>query len=331
MMRAEQFFLGIDAGGSKTDALLVNQSGEVVGIGRSSGANYHVLGLEAALNNVLAAAHEALQGRPITKACFCMTAADMPSDFVRLRAGFEKTGLAQDFIVHNDVLGIFRAGSRFPYGVGMVCGTGFNAGGIDKAGNEVRLPALGAVTGDFVGGGYIGKYAVGLAFRAWDGRGEATMLQEAILRYFDVTTMESIADYWVEGKLNDSDLTRLTPLVFEVSEQGDPVAQQIIREQGIELGTSAITMLRRLDLLHDACDVVLGGSVAYGKGTLLMDTLHSIVKPLAPYATIRRLDTAPVVGAVLLAVDSYQTADMGFMDKLKSSLPETLKFDAEAL
>jgi hypothetical protein len=49
--------------------------------------------------------------------------------------------------------------------------------------------------------------------------------------------------------------------------------------------------------------VVLGGSVVYGKGELLMNTVNETVHPVNPAAVVKRLDVPPVAGAVLLAAD----------------------------
>lgn len=296
-------FLGVDGGGSKTAALLADEQGQVHGRGLSGAANYQIVGMEQTVVSVRQAVEEALQGRAPDAICYCMAGADMPYDFEQLRDALGSLGFACPTVIHNDVISIFRAGSRFPYGVGIVCGTGFNAGGISKDGREFRLPALGAITGDCAGGEHLGVGAMGAAFRAWDGRGQPTLLAEAILRTFNAPDFETLADWYVQQKIEYQQIRELAPLVFEMAEQGDAVAQRMIREQGVELGTAAKAVLRRLHLTDADCDVVLGGSVIHGKGRLLMDTVNEIVHELNPAAIVRRLDVPPVAGAVLLAAD----------------------------
>ena len=296
-------FLGVDGGGSKTAALLADEHGQIMGTGMGGAANYHIVGLEQTVASVQQAVEAALQGRIPDAVCYCMAAADMPYDFEQLRGALSALGLTCPAVVHNDVISIFRAGSRFPYGVGVVCGTGFNAGGISKAGREFRLPALGAVTGDRAGGADLGIGAMGAAFRAWDGRGQATMLSDAILQTFNVPDFETLAERYVQHEIEYEQIVELAPLVFEIAEQGDTVAQKVIRAQGIELGTAANAVLRRLELTSDDCDVVLGGSVIYGKGDLLMNSVNETVHSLNAAAVVKRLDVPPVAGAVLLAAD----------------------------
>lgn len=307
-------FLGVDGGGTKTAALLVDGDGQVLGWGTAEGSNYHIIGLEAAYARVKQAVDAALQLRTPDVACFGMAGADLPHDFQQLNASLTELGLGCPFTVRNDVISILRAGSRFPYGVSVVCGTGFNAGGVNKNGEEYRFPALGDIAGDRAGARRLGVWALGEAFRAWDGRGEPTLLSDAILQALGVPDYETVARHWVEHKITYDDIKGLAPLVFEVSEAGDTVAQRLIREHGVELGISANAVLRKLNLVDEDCDVVLGGSVFYGKGNLLIDTVKAEIHRTAPGVTIKRLDVPPVVGAVMLAADSVnEVLDQSFV------------------
>ncbi len=296
--------LGLDGGGSKTAALLADDQGQVLGWSQVGGSNYHVLGLEGAYAAVKQAVKGALQGRSPDASCFSMAAADTPLDFQKLTQKLSELQLPGIFTLRNDVMGIFRAGSRFPYGVGIVCGTGFNAGGISRSGKEIRFPALGGFTGDYGGGGDIAMSGIGAAFRAWDGRGEPTLLQDAVLRAFNAPDFPTLAEYWADRKVTYEHVRHLAPLIFEISTQGDEVATRIIREQGVELATSAVAMLRKLELIDVDCDVVLGGSLFWGKGDLLLKTVSELVGEKAPKAHVTRIDVPPVVGSVLLALES---------------------------
>ena len=320
-------FLGLDGGGSKTAALLVDDAGHVRGCGQAGGSNYHSVGMERALASVREALETALNGQTPDAACFCMAGADLPHDFDNLSAQLAELQLGCSFTLRNDVLGALRAGSRFPYGAAVVCGTSFNAAGISRDGQEFRLPALGPISGDVAGARRLATRAVGEAFRSWDGRGEATLLVPMILQALDAPDFETVASRWGQNQISDEQLKNLAPLVFEASEAGDMVAWQMVYDQGVELGTAANAVLRKVDLRETDCDVVLGGSVFYGKGSLLMDTVHAVIHKFAPAVTIKRLDVPPVVGAVLLAADSINAAlDASFAANLPPEIRKPSMF-----
>jgi len=321
----DRVYLGIDGGGSKTEALVIDETGRVLHTGRSGRANYQTCGLEMAMDHVREAALEALHGRQAISAAYCLAGADTRADYAILEPAVRALELGQEIVLYNDVIAIFRAGSRYPYGMAVVCGTGFNAGGISRDGREVRLPSLGTMTGDIGGGGWLGTSALGAAFRAWDGRGASTLLQDMVLRALNVDDMETLAERIVLNQITYQHTLELAPLVFKAAVAGDEVACQLLRQQGEEIGITILAILRRLDLLDTDCDVVLGGSVFYGEGPLLMDTVRKYIEPAAPLAVLKRLSVRPVVGAALLAADHAGVTTEEFLSNLHNSLPKTLK------
>jgi N-acetylglucosamine kinase-like BadF-type ATPase len=232
----ERVYLGVDGGGSKTEALVIDGTGRVLGVGYGGPSNYHSIGLDAALDHIRQAATQALAGRSASVAAYCLAGADLPVDFSRLEPALHDLRLSQETVLHNDVIAIFRAGSRQPFGMAVVCGTGFNAGGISRDGREVRLPALGATTGDQAGGEHFGITALGAAFRAWDGRGAQTALQASVLQALHAPSMETLAEWLAHRQVTVQQIADLAPLVFAVALTGDDVACQLIREQGHEIG-----------------------------------------------------------------------------------------------
>jgi N-acetylglucosamine kinase-like BadF-type ATPase len=329
-MVEQPVFLGVDGGNSKTEALAVDGAGHFLGTSQSLGSNYQGIGLSAALDHIQQAATQALGGLRAHAAAFCLAGADMPSDFAHLEPALRGLNLADEMALYNDVIAVFRAGSDRPYGMAVVCGAGFNAGGINRDGQEFRLPSLGEVTGDRGGGGHLGVEALGSAFRAWDGRGPETCLQEMVLKVFNVPDIPALAERLVQKQIPYSQIIHLTPLVFSAAAAGDRVARGMIREQGREVGITILAILRRLDLLDTPCQTVLGGSVFYGEGSLLMNTIHKTIRPSAPLVEVKRLDTRPVVGAVLLAADRAKITDHEiFAANLRATLPETLRLKSD--
>jgi N-acetylglucosamine kinase-like BadF-type ATPase len=251
----------------------------------------------------------------------------MRYDFSQLEPVVFQLNLCDQAFLYNDTLAVFRAGSTRPYGVGIVCGTGFNAVGVSQDGREFRLPALGEMTGDRVAGGSgLGMGAMGAAFRSWDGRGEPTRLLEMVLSALQAPDMPTLAEWIAQHRITQQQILDLTPLVFTAASEGDRVASELIREQGCEIARTILAFLRQLDLLNTPCDVVLGGGVFYGKGNLLMDGIHESVYSSAPHAALKRLDVKPVVGATLLAVDRAGiVSDDTWIRGLRERLPGDLK------
>jgi N-acetylglucosamine kinase-like BadF-type ATPase len=218
-------------------------------------------------------------------------------------------------------------------GVAVICGTGFNAGGIGPDGREIQLPGLGALSGDWGGGADIAQEVIRLICRAWDGRGQPTVLTEMVLTALGLPSVEELIsqlyqsqfDYY-PGQFDQRRLLALVPLVFEAAYQGDQVAQDLVVRVGTEVGTTANAIIRRLGLETTDVEVVLGGSVFKGKGPLLVDTVTQVVHRVAPQATIILPEFEPVVGAVLLALENLGVeVNEAVHANVRASLPDELR------
>jgi N-acetylglucosamine kinase-like BadF-type ATPase len=87
-----------------------------------------------------------------------------------------------------------------------------------------------------------------------------------------------------------------------VAAAGDPVAIEVIRWAGCELGELAKAVIRQLQFENLAFEVVLVGSLFKG-GPLLIEPMQETIWSLAPNARFVRLETPPVVGATLLGME----------------------------
>ncbi|MEN3010746.1 MAG: BadF/BadG/BcrA/BcrD ATPase family protein [Candidatus Bipolaricaulaceae bacterium] len=324
------YVLGVDAGNSKTFALVAASDGRVLGFGRAGPGNHQTVGLGPALGEIQRACVEACAQAgvrlPVTLGVFGLAGADLPEDFELLRTHLAERSLAHRIRVENDTLVALRAGTRRPWGVVVVCGAGFNAAGIAPDGRVFRLPGLGWISGDRGGGAFLAQEAVRHVARAWDGRGDPTLLTPLVLQALGLTSVEELIVSLYHGRVEESKLLGLVPQIFEAAYAGDRVAQQLLVQLGEEVGCTAGASIRRLGLEQTDVEVVLAGGVFKGKGPLLWDTITQVVHRTAPRAQIVRPPFAPVVGAVLLALEEIR----GFLEpeireNLERSLPAELR------
>jgi N-acetylglucosamine kinase-like BadF-type ATPase len=317
--------VAVDGGNSKTDVAILDETGRVLGTHRGPGASFtpddHDQSVADLERSVLAAAAEAgIEARPIADAgVFCLAGADLPADDRRILRALRDLGLVADPVLRNDTFAVMRAGAPQGWGVAVVCGAGFNCTGVGPDGREVRFPALGAISGDWAGGATIGIEAVGACVRAGDGRGPRTALEQAVPAHFGLRTPRQVMVGLHTGKLDDSRVYELAPVVLNAANEGDAVAVGIVERQAEEVSVLVCTSLRRLRLLRSEADVVLGGGVARARSPVFMRRLTERVSACAPGARITVVDDLPIVGAALLALDQLAVAD-GAGARLRESL-----------
>jgi N-acetylglucosamine kinase-like BadF-type ATPase len=337
--------LGVDAGATKTFALVADEDGHILGFGQGGPGNHQAAGLEPALSEIRRSCEEALAqvgvSPPVDFGFFGLAGADMPVDFALLTPAVEGMGLARRVRIKNDTMVALRAGLKRSWGVAVICGTGFNAGGIGPDGREIQLPGLGALSGDWGGGSDIAQEVIRLICRAWDGRGQPTVLTERVLTALGFPSVEELIpqlyqsqlvlseaegfDYY-PGQFDQRRLLALVPLVFEAAYGGDQVAQDLLVRVGTEVGTTANAIIRRLGLETTDVEVVLGGSVFKGRGPLLVDAVSQMVHRVAPQAIIVLPEFEPVVGAVFLALESLEVeVNETVYANMRAGLPDELR------
>lgn len=300
-------FLGVDAGGSKTHALLVNENGKVLGRGASGNGN-HQTAFQAAIDNIGEACAEALKQAGATKeqityAYFGLAGADRERDYAILRPKIASLNFERHAISCDTMIGM-RAGTHQAYGAVIICGTGFNAAARNAQGTELQYGGFGYLFGDGHGSGSgLATEAFRTAVRSWEGRERPTLLAELVPRKLGYATIQEMYDDALDnGKRPPNELAKV---LFEAAGQGDAAAIRILEEAGREHGNAVNALVRRLGMENDSFDVVLAGSVlSRGSTSHMADTIAETVAAVAPKASTVKLNVDPVVGAVMSAMDN---------------------------
>ncbi len=323
--------LGVDGGSSKTHALLVSETGEVLGFGQAGGSNHQFHGLENSMHEISGAVHAALEQaalkpEDVELGCYCLSGADLPQDFTLLENAVNDLRFSRRVTIKNDTMAALRAGLTRPWGVVVVCGSGFNAAGRSPSGEELVLPGLGPISGDWGGGGDLSLEMIRQIARAWDGRGQATMLTELVLQAWQLESVEALIGKLYREEIDQQSFLNLVPMLFQAVEAGDDVARKLVVRLGTEVGVTALALIRRLEMMETYVEVVLAGGVYKGEGSLLIDTIRKVVHDEVPDAKIVRPHYEPVVGAALLALDAMDIhLRQTHIETLERSLPGDLK------
>jgi N-acetylglucosamine kinase-like BadF-type ATPase len=300
--------LAVDGGGSKTDVLVCDDTGAVLGQARGLGTNHQTYGLTESVRRLdeLVADARASAGLAdadrIALAAIYLAGADLPEELTMLTDAVTEAGWADKSIVDNDTLALLRAGTESPDAVAVVCGAGINCVGRAADGRTVRFPALGTLTGDWGGGDELGAAALWHAVRAEDGRGPSTALTSAVAEFFELSSAAEVAAAAHLDSVVAARLGLLTPVLFEVARSGDEVARSVVVRQGEEVALMAIAALRRLDLAGRPSTVVLGGGVLRSRDVLLYEVIQERLAESAPLAEITVVTDPPVVGSALLGL-----------------------------
>jgi N-acetylglucosamine kinase-like BadF-type ATPase len=298
--------LGVDGGGTKTHVLVADLRGRVLGSGTGGPSNWEDVGIVGAGETLRAAVLEAIQQAGILPAdvvgcVFGLAGMDWEDDQRRMHSLPDSFAFGGPSDVVNDSFVALRAGSSHPWGVVVIAGTGAIAGGRNRAGDTFRTLGLGAAFGDFGSATDVSDEGVRAVAEAATGKGPPTALSDALCAHTGLDSILQVLEELSRGRLDSS---RFGPLVAQVAVDGDEVAREILERAGTSLGGSAAAVIRRLEMQDDEFEIVLSGGMLRGASEDVRVALEAVVRPEAPRATFVRLRTAPVVGAVLLAMEA---------------------------
>ncbi|MFI0409019.1 N-acetylglucosamine kinase [Actinomadura sp. 3N508] len=319
----EGVLVAVDGGNSKTDAAVVGDGGELLATVRGEGFRPQAEGLDTALDALSAVIDAALRragalpGEVAHLAAY-MANVDLPGEEERLEKLLLGRGAAASVAVGNDTFALLRSAVTAGWGVAVVCGAGINCAAVGPDGRTARFPSLGPHTGDWGGGGSLGRAALWHGIRGEDGRGPRTALTGAVAAHFGVRRAIDVGLGIHLGEFDEGRLTALAPVLFDVAEAGDEVAREVVERLADEVAVLGSVALRRLDLLAEPADVVLGGGVLAARRPLLMDAVAARYAELAPHARLLVPEDPPLLGAALLALD-HVTAPPAAHERLRAA------------
>ena len=324
-----RYFLGVDAGGTKTHALIADEIGQAVGFGLAGPGNWESVGYDGLTRNLLDITAQALEMAKInlsqlTGTGMGLAGYDWPSQRQAHLDAIQPLELPCPLEIVNDTtLGIL-AGAKEGWGISVVSGTGCNCRGWDR--DRCREGRVVGGAGDWSGEAAGGFDILARAMRAvafvWVKRGPATALTPAFLLQTGAKDLDELVEGVYLGRFDFN--PSMIMLVFEIAHQGDPQALEVIRWAGSELGGMAISVINQLDMHDEVFDVVLIGSL-YDGHPLMTESMGAVIHAVAPRARLVRLTVPPVVGGVLLGMEQAGLNGYPLRDTLIRTTKEILQ------
>jgi N-acetylglucosamine kinase-like BadF-type ATPase len=323
------YILGVDAGNTKTVALVAHADGTIVGAGRAGCGDIYAAATHdgiPALEEAVLAALGACGARPadIGAGVFSMAGADWPEDFVFIQNAIRTYGFGRAITVYNDAFGALRAGSADGTGVVVVCGTGAATGGRGPDGRIWHTSFWQGPQGGFE----LGRKALKAVFRAELGIEPPTALSSAVLEFFGQPDVAAVLHmFTARNGARPTQARHLVRVLLDVADRGDAPARQIVREHGAALGEYALVAARQVGIANEPFTLVLAGGVLRHPSPLLAEALVSRVRAAAPQVRVVRSQLEPVIGALLLALEAAgATIGDGVKARLEATMPPAAFF-----
>ncbi|WP_416306948.1 N-acetylglucosamine kinase [Neptunicella sp. SCSIO 80796] len=293
MSSQEQYFIGIDGGGTKCKARLQNSRGDLLGEGIAGPAN-PLRGISQAESAIVDAAEQALTNSnlPLSLlgslyAGIGLAGVNLPgfnAQMQKWQHPFKAMHLTTD--LHIACLGAHNGED----GAIIITGTGSSGASVVNQ-QYFEIGGHGFCVGDKGSGAWLGLMAINQSLEALDGVASYYPLVDQVLSFLKVTNAHEMVELLV-GK-TPAFFAQLSPVVMQAANAQDPMALKIVEEGAAYLSN----MARRLLSNAPPRLSMIGGLAEYISKWLDEDVKQHIQPP----------KHLPEIGALLLARTLTQT------------------------
>lgn len=305
-----QLLLGVDGGGSKTEAILAVVDPDSptrwreLGTGRAEGCNVarkiEVAPIQSAIERAFQNA--GLAPESVVSACFALAGCGAKATASDATAQIRNRQLAKQFRVVTDAEPLLAHVPSDRVGIALIAGTGSLAWGRNHAGHA-RAGGWGPLLGDEGGGYWITLTALKAVVRAADGFIPPTALTPLMLELFHVSDVRALPPLVAQSDRRS--LAQLAPHVLTLAQQqpNDEAAEHVVRQAVEELARLILRVANQLDARPRPVSLALAGGILVHHPDLvklLRTCLADSQQPLNVDSLT--LVDRPAAGAVTLAM-----------------------------
>ena len=315
------YYIGIDGGGTKTEAVLIDHTGKVLARRIAGASNPNDITpsvscdvLESLVRGLLVDADISLCENAVSLFGGIAGAlnhrdtlvSDMKSRLPELAA----IDVGSDVV--NLLSGVLPTGD----GACIICGTG-SACFLRRGKELIRIGGWGYLL-DSAGSGYdIGRQALEAVLRAHDRRDPATMLTDLLTAHLGGEVHTKLSEIYEKGKPY---IASCAPAVFEAAAKRDATAQAILMRNASALAeyieAAWLWLCDGREVAPPSIPVVMGGGISQHEAPMWSHLVASMVDDTVP-ATVQTTETPMVWGAIVEAIKLDPACDDANFDALR--------------
>ncbi len=263
-------YLGIDGGGTKTAALITDESGLPLGEGTGGPGNILLNSDEVLRTSIIEACFQAQQNanlpagiphfRSICAGVAGYTSETRRSEFdvlLRIEISADRYRIEPDYLV------AYWGATHGDPGIVVIAGTGSVAFGRNETGTTYRADGLGYLLGDRGSGFDLGLYALRHTLNQMK-EDRIDDLSAAVLAHTGSYRQSEIIQ-WLYGNFSPARVASLSPVVGQLAETGDSSARNLTSEMARRLRHTVKEVRHKLRLGRDVPVYPLGGLWQLGK------------------------------------------------------------------
>ena len=299
-----EYLIGIDGGGTNSRLLACGANGEVLGHCAGKSTNVESNSVQCVLANLKEILNQFLEKSGCAlEDCrgLCLGTAGVDTEKSRLEVNeiVKQLHFPCRTLVVNDAEIALAAETKGEPGVLLISGTGSIGYAVNREGKDCRVGGYGYLVSDEGSAYWISRKAIAYVLREYDKTGSAAgAMFERICAALGIQKIEQLVDFVYQS--NKAEMARLALCVVSAFEEGDLIAEQIMKRAAQHLCAMALSLGRRLNMNDAQYPLVFSGSMLT-RTPWLMDEVTRQVKRQFPLWNSAPLSREAEWGAVYLA------------------------------
>lgn len=299
------YYLGIDGGGTKTRYLLVNDNLEKVGDCESKTIHIHQVGVDGIKEEITTNIAKLCKEANIEVKDIAFAFAGVPGygesqeDKLKIDEAIKEI-MTVPYMIDNDAVNGWAAGTACKPGINMVAGTGSIAYGRNEAGKLARCGGWGPGIGDDASAYWIGIRTINEYTKQKDGRNEKTVLVDILEKEYNISYDFEIVDIVFNRLKQDrTQLAGFSKVCFLAAEEGCPAAKRIFEEAAENLFKHIKSLSKTLEFNDEFVVSYTGG--VFKAGRHILEPLARMIEEAGLKGKLQEPELEPWNGAALLA------------------------------
>lgn len=317
-------FLGIDGGGTKTEFLIIDDKGSILGHTIKGTCHYKQTSIENFKN---------IMNKGITEVCNQVNISsgeidysfigvpgygEIQEDISTLESILGDILCSKNYQCGNDAIVAWAGSLGCQPGINIVAGTGAIAYGVDKNGKTIRSSGWGHFCGDEGSAFWLGKKVIETFTKEADGRVEKTPLYEIVKKELNITDDFQLLDI-VTNKLRErrEEIAKFAKMLHKAAKANDKIAIEIYSNAAYEHYITIRAILEKLDFSqNEEILISYSGGVFNAEEYVIKPFRENLKRDIENIKLIQPI-LKPVSGGALYAFKLYGGKVHNIIDNLK--------------
>lgn len=301
-------FLGIDGGGTKTEFLMIDESGEILGHAIMPTCHYKQTSLDNFRNVIQNGINTISTQANIDISQIDYTFVGIPGygeiaeDVKILDSIVEDILSSKNYSNGNDSEVAWAGSLACQPGINIVAGTGAIGFGVDSKGNTARSGGWGHFCGDEGSAYWLGRKVIELFTKQSDGRIQKTPLYDIVRNEFNIEDDFELLDIVINKlEMKRDEIGKLAKLLYKAAKADDEMAIKVYSDAAYENYLTILAITQKLDFDFNKEILVSYSGGVFNAGKYVLEPLNSFIKEEKLNVKLIKPILKPVTGAALYA------------------------------